>query len=312
VKSVVHVAVGVIVNANGDILIAKRPDNSHQGGLWEFPGGKVELGETLFEALKRELHEELAIDIGPTEPLIKIRHDYGDKQVLLDVHKVRGFTGKPVGNEGQPVEWVAPGDLHRYEFPAANRPIISAIKLPKRMLITGNFESVADCLGRVERALHHNIRLVQLRMADTQRLASLLEPLSSLCANFNAQLQVNCAPELFAINHWSKVGLHLNARELMQCQQRPVASNILLGASCHNELELVKAQSIGADYLLLSPVKPTSSHPGQLPMGWNVFGKLIEPIAVPVYALGGMTEADLSEAIAHGGQGIAAISEWWN
>lgn len=311
-KSIVHVAVGVIVNSDGNVLIAKRPDASHQGGLWEFPGGKVESGESLFAALKRELHEELAIDITMTEPLIKIRHDYGDKQVLLDVHKVLGFSGTPIGNEGQPVEWVTPEDLHLYEFPAANRPIISAIKLPRRMLVTGDFVSAADCLSRVEKALQSNIRLVQLRISDTQLLLSVAESLSLLCANFNAQLQVNCSPELFALNNWPKVGLHLNARELMHCRQRPVAGDILLGASCHNAEELAKAQRIGADYLLLSPIKSTLSHPGQVPLGWDTFSALIEPIAVPVYALGGMTEADLSEAIARGGQGIAAISEWWN
>lgn len=308
----VHVAVGVIVNSDGNILIAKRPDNSHQGGLWEFPGGKVEPGESLFAALKRELYEELAIDISATEPLIKIRHDYGDKQVLLDVHKVVAFSGQPIGNEGQPIQWVAPADLHQYEFPAANRPIISAIKLPRRLLITGDFTSIEECLNRAENALKCGIRLVQLRMLETNMMVSVAEPLALLCARFNAQLQLNCSPELFASCALPLAGLHLNTHELMRCQQRPVAGNILLGASCHNSQELATAQSIGADYLLLSPVQHTSSHPGQVPIGWDVFSELIEPIAVPVYALGGMTEADLAEAIVRGGQGIAAISEWWN
>lgn len=311
-KSMVHVAVGVIVNSNGNILIAKRPDNSHQGGLWEFPGGKVEPGESLFAALKRELYEELAIDVIATEPLIKIRHDYGDKQVLLDVHKVVEFSGQPLGNEGQPIQWVATADLHQYEFPAANRPIISAIKLPRRLLITGEFASVEDCLNRAAQALQSGIRFVQLRVPEVEAMHHLVEPLSLLCAQFNAQLQLNCSPELFASCASQQVGLHLNARELMRCQQRPVAANVLLGASCHNSQELAKAQSISADYLLLSPVKLTTSHPEQKPMGWEAFGELIESVAVPVYALGGMTEADLPEAIAHGGQGIAAIREWWS
>src|SRR6476619_2625198 len=103
---IVHVAVGVIVNKDGKILIAKRPEQSHQGGLWEFPGGKVEQGESLFAALQRELFEELAIQIISTQPLIKIRHDYGDKIVLLDVHKVTEFIGEAKGNEGQPIQWV--------------------------------------------------------------------------------------------------------------------------------------------------------------------------------------------------------------
>lgn len=311
-KSVVHVAVGVIVNSDGNILIAKRADSSHQGGLWEFPGGKVEPGETLFEALKRELYEELAIDITATEPLIKIRHDYGDKQVLLDVHKVEAFNGQPIGAEGQPVQWVAPDNLHYYEFPAANRPIISAIRLPRKLLITGDFASPEDCIARVKSALERGIRLVQLRLADKIDMPPLAQSLALLCAGYNARLQLNCSPDFFSTAALPNVGLHLNARELMRSRLRPVATDVLLGASCHNSQELAKAQSIGVDYLLLSPVKHTSSHPTQQPLGWESFSELIQTIAVPVYALGGMAEADLPEAVARGAQGIAAISEWWN
>lgn len=309
---VVHVAVGVVVDPDGNILIAKRPDTSHQGGLWEFPGGKVEPGETLFAALKRELHEELAIEITTTEPLIKIRHDYGDKQVLLDVHKVMKFNGQPKGNEGQPVRWVAPADLHLYHFPAANRPIISAIKLPRRLLITGDFQSVDECYLRVESALRRGIRLIQLRMSDPTSIPSLAGTLSSLCAKFGAQLQLNCSPELFISGNWSNTGLHLNSYEVMRCEARPVGDQIVLGASCHNEKELAQAQKIGVDYLLLSPVNCTLSHPEREALGWDKFAQLIEPVTIPVFALGGMVEADLPRSIEMGAQGIAAISEWWN
>jgi 8-oxo-dGTP diphosphatase len=141
---------------------------------------------------------------------------------------------------------------------------------------------------------------------------TLVEPLSALCAKYNAQLQLNIAPTVFAPGGFPKVGLHLNAHELMRCNTRPVAADVLLGVSCHNELELAQAQKIGVDYLLLSPVKRTLSHPERAPIGWDKFAQLIEPVAIPVYALGGMKEADMVEAIAQGAQGIAAISEWWD
>jgi len=310
---VVHVAVGVIVGEDGTILIAKRPDQSHQGGLWEFPGGKVEQGETLFSALQRELREELAIDIITTEPLIKIRHDYGDKIVLLDVHKVTGFSGVPKGNEGQPINWVAPENLHRYEFPAANRPIITAINLPFRFLITGDFDDASDFSARLESVLKRGINLVQLRLQEPDLMSSIVDSAYKLCESYAATLLVNTSPELFATITVNKneLGLHLNSKNLLSCNLRPVDKNVLLSASCHNENEIQHAQKIGVDFVCVSPVLQTRSHPGQDALGWDAFEKLVEKATIPVFALGGMKESDLSVVLGKGAQGIAAISEWW-
>ena len=126
-SKVVHVAVGVIVNAQQQILIALRPDDSHQGGLWEFPGGKVEQGETIQQALIRELQEELGIVAQRFAALTEIHHDYGDKAVHLDVWWVHEFSGEPQGREGQPLQWLAAAELSRYDFPKANQPIIAAV-----------------------------------------------------------------------------------------------------------------------------------------------------------------------------------------
>jgi 8-oxo-dGTP diphosphatase len=123
----VHVAVGVVINSKGRVLISKRHTDSHQGGLWEFPGGKVEAGESVFAALQRELLEELDIHIDEARALLQIKHDYSDKHVLLDVWQVSAFTGVARGREGQPLRWVTLGELPRYRFPAANGPIVAAI-----------------------------------------------------------------------------------------------------------------------------------------------------------------------------------------
>ncbi len=127
-NSVVHVAVGVVVNRERKILIACRHETQHQGGLWEFPGGKVGFGETVQQALKRELQEEVNISISECAGLLKISHDYGDKQVLLDVCYVNVFSGTAIGREGQPVKWIDVNDLDKHEFPAANEAILSAVK----------------------------------------------------------------------------------------------------------------------------------------------------------------------------------------
>lgn len=135
-KKRVHVVVGVISDGADRILISKRADHLHQGGLWEFPGGKVEPNETVQEALRRELFEELAIEIKEQNSLITIEHDYSDKAVLLDVWWIGAFTGEPRGCEGQPLQWVAISALQEYEFPAANQPIISAIQAKDTHTIT--------------------------------------------------------------------------------------------------------------------------------------------------------------------------------
>jgi 8-oxo-dGTP diphosphatase len=127
-KKRVHVAVGVISDGADRILISRRADHLHQGGLWEFPGGKVEQSESVIDALRRELFEELAIEVAEQESLITIEHDYADKAVFLDVWWVRAFAGEPRGCEGQPLCWVAISELQDYEFPAANQPIIAAIQ----------------------------------------------------------------------------------------------------------------------------------------------------------------------------------------
>ena len=127
-KIIIHVAVGVIVDANKRILISLRPDHVHQGGLWEFPGGKLETGESLQQALIRELSEELGLIATKIRPLIEIHHDYSDKSVLLDVCWVDQFEGLPEGKEGQAIRWVTAAELLQYAFPEANQPIIQAIQ----------------------------------------------------------------------------------------------------------------------------------------------------------------------------------------
>lgn len=123
----IHVAVGVIQDSNEQILIAKRPQHLHQGGKWEFPGGKVEDTETTSEALIRELKEEVNLDVLNTYPLMEIHHDYGDKKVFLDVHWVKDFSGQATGVEGQEIEWVKMDQLSQYDFPEANNAILNKI-----------------------------------------------------------------------------------------------------------------------------------------------------------------------------------------
>lgn len=313
----VHVAVGVIVNADGKILIAKRALHVHQGGLWEFPGGKVDAGETIEHALVRELREELAIEVLACQPLIQIRHHYPDKSVLLDVHKITQFTGNPIGNEGQPVQWVDANKLRDFEFPAANRPIISAINLPEKYVITGPYLTDVDFIARLNSVLAKSVRLVQLRIADFNVNAhqSLLDAALATIDQADAKLVINCSlaeyDRAMQSHRETAVGLHLNRHHAAALNQRPVAPQVLFGVSCHNAEEIAHAQNIGADYLLLSPVLPTNSHPSATLLGWESFSALVELANIPVYALGGVGEGDITMAQSCGAQGVAGISAWW-
>lgn len=313
----VHVAVGVIVNADGKILIAKRRLNAHQGGLWEFPGGKVDAGETIEQALVRELREELAIEVLASQPLIQIRHHYPDKSVLLDVHKITQFVGNPVGNEGQPVQWVDANELQDFEFPAANRPIISAINLPEKYVITGPYLDDVDFIARLNCVLAAGLRIVQLRLTDFSAdiHQTLLDAVLETINQSNAKLVINCS--LAEFNRVTQscpttnFGLHFNRHHAKAINERPVGREVLFGASCHNAEEIMHAQKIGADYVLLSPVLPTASHPSAASLGWELFSALVELANVPVYALGGVSEVHIETAQSRGAQGVAGISAWW-
>ena len=309
-KNLVHVAVGVIEDAQGRILIARRPEHLHQGGLWEFPGGKVAEGEDIITALRRELHEEIGIDVSQTCPLITIEHDYGDKQVLLDVHRVTAFSGEAHGKEGQPVKWVTLAELSEFNFPAANRGILNAIRLPDRYMITGEFSNMHECVLKIQNAVQQGVRLIQLRakhLADREYLL-LAEQVLVVQAQ-GASVMLNTSVDVFA--RTNAAGLHLNSQRLMQMQQRPVSEEKLLSASVHNAVELDHAKKVGVDLLVISPVLPTTSHPAAIALGWEGFADLVAMANCPVYALGGMRNVDIPVALQHGAQGVAGISGLW-
>lgn len=307
-----HVAAAVIRSADGLVLIAKRPLDKHQGGLWEFPGGKVEAGETVEAALARELQEELNIQVSKVRPLIQVRHDYPDKQVLLDVWEVLAFSGEPHGAEGQPLAWVQPADLPNYSFPAANRPIITAARLPDHYLITPDDLSPHQLLDGVARALEAGVRLIQLRAPSLSRVdyRAMAAEVLAMCAG-RAQLMLK-GPVEWA-DEFPAAGWHLTAEQLRDHagRGRPVPHRQWLAASCHDAAELDLAMTMGVDFVTLSPVLPTATHPNALPLGWPRAAELLLGFGQPAYLLGGLGPADLAQALRAGGQGIAAIRALW-
>ena len=317
-RSFQHVVVGAVFNGVGEILLAFRQPTVPQGGLWEFPGGKVEAGESARHALARELQEEVGISIVSARPLIRIRHHYHEnpgkeKTVLLDVWRVDAFAGEPFGREGQPVEWVAIKDLAQRNYPAANWPIVNAVRLPSRYLITPEpSPNTPEFLYGLERSLRSGIRLVQLRAKTLGETAymDLARQVLPVCHAYQAQLILNAAPAL--AEHVGADGVHLGSARLMSLSTRPFSSSRLwVGASCHNAKELAHAARLGADFAVVSPVLETTSHPGARTLGWTGFRELTELAVLPVYALGGMTQRHVTQAYEHGAQGIAGVSSLW-
>ena len=310
----IHVVAGVLRDDSGRVLVAQRPAGKHLAGLWEFPGGKVDPGEQRTDALRRELHEELGIDIGRVQPLIRVPHRYPELHVDLDVFTVDEWQGDIHAGEGQALAWHSLEQLQQLPMPAADRPVLDALRLPPHYAITPRHDSAAvdALLNAARRRLQGGLRLLQLRQPHWPQaiLANAAQRLQMLCREHGAVLMMN--------RHWHLVGelgldgAHLPAAVAAQLESRPLAEDRWLAVSCHDEAELAQAVRIGADFVTLSPVQATASHPGQPGLGWGAFARLAADCPLPVYALGGLTPADLAQAREMGGQGIAAIRGLWH
>ena len=314
----IHVAVAVIVNQANEVCISLRHKNAHQGGLWEFPGGKLESEENIETALSREIKEELDLEIIDSRPLITIRYNYPDRQVCLHVRKVLNFSGVAKGVEGQQIQWVPIEKLVEYDFPKANAPIINALQLPEKYLITGGFYNAGDFFNKLNAALSLGIKLIQLRLKGNhldkiKDVNSFISSVCLSCKQSNAKVLINLPTDLYDkldLDGLEFAGIHADSKTLMELVSRPEC--LLFSASCHSKIELMKAEKLQADFVVLSPVKETSSHPGAKLLGWQQFESLVDDVSIPVYALGGVTSDDLEDAWLHGGQGIAAISALWD
>lgn len=306
-----QVAVGVVRDAAGRILIAQRSVARHQGGYWEFPGGKIEPTESVGQALARELAEELDIQVTATRPLIRIPHDYPDRRVVLVVHEVLGYHGEPRGREGQPLRWVSAEALKVADFPAANRPIIAALQLPSHYVISPECTEPALWLAGLEQALARGERLIQFRVrgGEAESRHDLAATALARCHAKGARLMINGDAAL--AQRIGADGIHLTAAQLQDPPVLDGGSGGWVAAACHSPAELEAAAAIGVDFAVLSPVAATPSHPEADPLGWATFARWTAEATVPVYALGGMQPGDVGRAQAAGGQGVAGIRGFW-
>lgn len=308
----IHVVAAVIRDALGRILLARRTEGRDLAGLWEFPGGKVEPGETPEAALARELREELGIVANIGAGLIRVPQQYPDKRLVLDVRLVDSYTGTPKGLDGQALAWSPPHKLADYPMPPADRPVVAALLQPEHYLVTpAPGASDKAWLSALEQALADGVQRVQLRAPgiDPARWVRLAERAAGLCQNAGAQVLVNGDAALAAR---LGIGLHLRAAQLEAAAEWTGGTRPQwLGASCHTAADLARVQAMGCDFAVLGHVRATPSHPGVPGIGWEAFARWRAGVSLPLYAIGGLGPRDLTDARHHGAQGIAAIRGLW-
>ena len=302
-----NVVAAVIHNPQGQILIAQRPVHKHQGGLWEFAGGKIDDGETAAQALVRELQEELGIIATQYRPLLTVEHHYSDKSVRLQIFRVTAFDGEAHGAEGQPTLWVSPQDLKNYPFPAANIPILKAAILPDVYYISPEPHEVdGDLLAWLQARVQEGMWLVlRAKSLSKSEYLMLAQQVAALCQQRQASLLLHSHIDLLD-SVQTAIGVHLPFA-LASITTKIDTKNKYLVISTHNAEELEQAWQWGADFVTLSPVQQTLSHPEQAAMGWQNFATLVQQAKLPVYALGGMTQQDITQAHQSGAQGVAGI-----
>jgi len=299
---VIEVAAAVIQRADGRVLLAQRPRGKIYAGYWEFPGGKIEPGEGAAGALARELHEELGIDVRASYPWITREYVYPHGHVRLSFFRVLAWSGEPHPREDQAIAWQALGAPMAAPMLPANAPVLASLALPHEYAITDAARlGTAEMLAQLKHRLESGLRLIQIRepaLAAQDREVFTLEAIG-LAHRYACKVLVKTP-------HAGADGRHYTAAELMRLDKRPSG---LAAASCHTRDELERAMQLELDFVVLGPVLEKA---GGQPLGWEGFATLARGTSIPVYAIGGLTPADMQSAWRAGAHGLAMIRGSWS
>jgi 8-oxo-dGTP diphosphatase len=292
-------------------LLGQRPAGKVYAGYWEFPGGKIEPGEAPVAALQRELREELGIEVERAYPWLTREYDYAHAAVRLRFFRVVRWSGAPHGRENQRFAWQLPDAVSVDPLLPANAPILRALQLPPVYAISNAAElGEREFLKRLERALAGGLRLLQVREKEMPAGALLrfAAKVVELAHAHGARVLVNAG--VGAAQRAGADGVHLTSSGLGRLARRPAWG--LVGASCHDAGELVRARESGVDFAVLGPVLPTPSHPGAIGIGWDALAALLKDSPLPVYALGGLKTSDLETAWDCGAHGVSMMRGAWS
>ncbi len=307
---IVEAAAAVILRPDGSFLLGQRPEGKPYAGYWEFPGGKVEPGETAAQALVRELHEELGIEADRYTPWITREFVYPHAHVRLHFFRVAGWHGEIRDIHHSALAWKYADKVDVAPLLPANIAVLCGLTLPDFYAITHAGEiGIAAQLEKLEQALAGGLRLLQIRelQLSVKKREAFAREATRLAQAQGARVLVN--GDIALARHVGADGAHLPSAQLMQLEARPDLT--LVAASCHNAPELARAAALELDFAVLGPVRESLSHPGLSGLGWERCAHLLENSSLPVFALGGMQRGDRDAAQQAGAHGIAAIRSAW-
>jgi 8-oxo-dGTP diphosphatase len=306
----IAVVAAVLQQSDGRFLLAQRPQGKVYAGYWEFPGGKVEPGESPLQALQRELHEELGIEVIEAYPWLIREFDYEHADVRLHFFRVRRWHGELHGREAQAFAWQRIDAIDVSPLLPANGPILNALAIPETYGVTGFAASEqAQALSVVDAALQRGLRLIQVRGKDwpADAFADYAQAIVTRAHAAGARVLINGDAEL--AQRCGADGVHLTSQQLQTLTSRPPLP--LVGASCHSTEELRLAEDAGADFAVMGPVLATLTHPDASLLGWAGFAEALADNRIPVFALGGLQEADRAQSLVSGAHGLAMIRGAW-
>jgi 8-oxo-dGTP diphosphatase len=309
-RPITRVAAAVILRADGDVLLAQRPAGKPYAGYWEFPGGKLEPGETPRHALARELREELGLGVVRAAPWLVQRYDYPHADVELHFFRVLAWRGEPTGHDGQAFAWQSPGAIEVSPLLPANTRVIAALTLPTVYGITCAEDLGEDAfLARAERAFAAGLGLAVVREKawPADRVDAFAQRMLALAQRYRTTLLFN--GDDARARSMGFDGVHWTADRLAAATARP--QDFLVAASCHTREDVAKAGALALDFAMLGPVRATPTHPDAVPIGLDGFAQRIAGATLPVFALGGLAAADLDAAIDHGAHGVALRRAAW-
>ena len=299
----IEVAAAVLQRPDGAFLLARRPPGKVYAGYWEFPGGKAEPGEPAAQALSRELHEELGIEVETAYPWITRVFTYPHGTVRLNFFRVTEWRGEPHPKENQAIAWQSPGAATVSPMLPANAPVLASLALPVEYAVTDAARwGTAAMLEKLERALERGLKLVQLRepgLGDGERRI--------FCDAAIARAHRSGCKVMVKTPHAGADGIHFTASELLKLDEKP--GGMLVAASCHSREELERAMQLELDFAVLGPVRQKAD---SAPLGWERFAEIVRGTSIPVYAIGGLTRADMEDAWRAGAHGVAMIRGAWS
>ncbi|MDH0719356.1 thiamine phosphate synthase [Acinetobacter junii] len=297
-KATVDVAIAILLHKS-KVLVGWRQANQHQGNKHEFPGGKIEEGETPEQACRREVYEEVGIGLKEWHQFDVIRHEYED--IIVTLHLFHTYVpDELLSLIHQPWSWFSRDQLADLNFPKANSTIIERLIWSHLIKISDQ----VDELPKTNSQMYLRIETKDIEKLQQQLIKLSEQQLLKLIVNVDVWQQLNTVLQ-------EKIKtVHLKQSQLMQLKKGDLVVAKRYIAACHDAVSVQHAHQIGCDAIFLSPVNPTATHPNSKVLGWDGFAALAQNSDIPVFALGGVAPADLEQAQKHNAYGLAGIRQF--